>query len=63
MEKLMQHPDLILSHQNLNDHTVEGIQLKNGQGFSVQYHPEANPGPHDSRYLFTQFASLMNQQH
>jgi carbamoyl-phosphate synthase small subunit len=59
MEKLMQHPDLILSHQNLNDQTVEGIRLKNGQGFSVQYHPEANPGPHDSRYLFRQFKELI----
>jgi len=59
LEKLVQHPDLILSHQNLNDQTVEGIQLKNGQGFSVQYHPEANPGPHDSRYLFRQFSELI----
>jgi len=55
---LQNHPDLMMSHQNLNDQTVEGIQLKSGQGFSVQFHPEASPGPHDSRYLFSQFRGL-----
>jgi len=59
LEKLNKQEELILSHQNLNDQTVEGIQLKNGQGFSVQYHPEARPGPHDSRYLFEQFRKLI----
>jgi carbamoyl-phosphate synthase small subunit len=44
-----------ISHINLNDHTVEGLEFKNFDGFSVQYHPEASPGPHDSSYLFDQF--------
>jgi len=48
------------THINLNDHTVEGITLKNKPAFSVQYHPEAGPGPHDARYLFDQFVSIMN---
>ena len=47
-----------LTHVNLNDHTVEGLELP-GAAFSVQYHPEAGPGPHDSRYLFGQFRRLM----
>jgi carbamoyl-phosphate synthase small subunit len=59
LTQLSAHNDLILSHQNLNDNSVEGIHLKNGKGFSVQYHPEANPGPHDSRYLFRQFRNLI----
>jgi carbamoyl-phosphate synthase small subunit len=50
-----------VSHINLNDHTVEGIKLVNGNGFSVQYHPEAAPGPHDARYLFDEFIELLNQ--
>jgi len=48
-----------ITHQNLNDQTIEGIQLKNKKAFSVQYHPEAAPGPHDARYLFDKFVSLM----
>ena len=44
---------------NLNDNTVEGIQHKTLPIFSVQYHPEASPGPHDSDYLFNQFVNLM----
>jgi carbamoyl-phosphate synthase small subunit len=47
------------THINLNDQTVEGIRLKNKPAFSVQYHPEAGPGPHDARYLFDQFVHLM----
>lgn len=47
------------THINLNDNTIEGIQLKNYPAFSVQYHPEASPGPHDSRYLFDQFVNLI----
>jgi carbamoyl-phosphate synthase small subunit len=47
-----------LTHENLNDHTVEGLALP-GLAYSVQYHPEAGPGPHDSRYLFEQFRQLM----
>lgn len=44
-----------ITHVHLNDHTVAGIRLKNKNTFSVQYHPEASPGPHDSEYLFDQF--------
>lgn len=44
-----------LTHINLNDETVEGLKVKNKKAFSVQFHPEAAPGPHDSRYLFDQF--------
>ena len=43
------------THVNLNDKTIEGISVKGKNAFSVQYHPEASPGPHDSRYLFDQF--------
>jgi carbamoyl-phosphate synthase small subunit len=48
-----------LTHVNLNDMTVEGIRLLDAPAFSVQYHPESAPGPHDSRYLFDAFARLM----
>lgn len=48
-----------ITHLNLNDNTNEGMRLKNHKAFSVQYHPEAGPGPHDSRYLFAQFADMM----
>jgi len=44
-----------ITHVHLNDHTVAGIRMKNKNCFSVQYHPEANPGPHDAEYLFDQF--------
>lgn len=46
------------THINLNDNTIEGIRLKHKKAFSVQYHPEAAPGPHDSRYLFDQFVDF-----
>lgn len=46
-----------ITHMNLNDNTVEGIRVKDTQAFSVQYHPESSPGPHDSRYLFDEFIS------
>jgi carbamoyl-phosphate synthase small subunit len=48
-----------LTHVNLNDMTVEGIRLLDAPAFSVQYHPEAAPGPHDASYLFESFARLM----
>jgi carbamoyl-phosphate synthase small subunit len=48
-----------LSHQNLNDKTVEGLRGKGLPFFSVQYHPEASPGPHDASYLFTRFRELV----
>lgn len=50
-----------LTHLNLNDYTVEGFRLLDVPAFCVQYHPEAGPGPHDSRYLFTQFTSMMEK--
>ena len=48
-----------ITHINLNDNSIEGIRVKNKPAFSVQYHPEATPGPHDSRYLFDEFISLL----
>ncbi|MFT3980353.1 MAG: glutamine-hydrolyzing carbamoyl-phosphate synthase small subunit [Ferruginibacter sp.] len=48
-----------ITHVNLNDDSIEGIRLKNKKAFSVQYHPEATPGPHDSRYLFDDFIRLI----
>jgi carbamoyl-phosphate synthase small subunit len=52
-------PELRLTHVNLYDDTVEGVAHRSRPVFSVQYHPEAAPGPHDSRYLFDHFISLM----
>ena len=51
------------THINLNDMTNEGIRHKSMPLFSVQYHPEASPGPHDSHYLFTQFTDMMKEFH
>jgi carbamoyl-phosphate synthase small subunit len=48
-----------ITHMNLNDNSIEGIRVKNKKAFSVQYHPESSPGPHDSRYLFDQFVTFM----
>lgn len=53
------NPNIEITHMNLNDNTIEGIRLKGKKVFSVQYHPEANPGPHDSRYLFDEFVANM----
>ncbi len=50
-----------VTHLNLNDGTVEGVRVIGKPAFSVQYHPEASPGPHDARYLFDQFIELMRQ--
>ena len=54
-EELEKHPDLVITHLHLNDSTVAGMRMKSKNCFSVQYHPEASPGPHDSSYLFDQF--------
>ncbi|CAH8291542.1 carbamoyl-phosphate synthase small subunit [Mariniflexile fucanivorans] len=54
-EEAEAHPDLLVTHVHLNDHTVAGLAMKSKNCFSVQYHPEASPGPHDSSYLFDQF--------
>jgi len=50
-----------ITHINLNDETVEGIRLLNKNCFSVQYHPESSPGPHDSRYLFDEFVNNLKK--
>ena len=49
-----------VTHVNLNDGVVEGLACRDVPAFSVQYHPEAGPGPHDARYLFADFAALMD---
>jgi carbamoyl-phosphate synthase small subunit len=51
-----------VSHINLNDQTVEGMRHKEYPIFSVQYHPEASPGPHDASYFFKEFGKLMDDQ-
>ena len=53
--------DVEITHVNLNDHTNEGMRHRSLPLFSVQYHPEASPGPHDARYLFNDFITLMNE--
>ncbi len=52
--------DVEITHVNLNDHTNEGMRHRSLPLFSVQYHPEASPGPHDARYLFDQFVGMMS---
>ncbi len=52
----------VVTHINLNDNTVEGIRHKDLAAFSVQYHPEASPGPHDAQYLFGCFTDMMDQE-
>lgn len=54
-DDLEQNPNVEITHYHLNDNTVAGMKMKNKNVFSVQYHPEASPGPHDSSYLFDQF--------
>lgn len=54
-ESLEKHPDFEITHVHINDGTVAGMRMKNKNCFSVQYHPEASPGPHDASYLFDQF--------
>ena len=57
----LKDPDIEVSHINLNDNTVEGLFHKKIPLFSVQYHPEASPGPHDADYLFKRFVGLMTE--
>jgi len=51
--------NIAITHLSLNDRTIEGIECKNKNAFSVQYHPESSPGPHDSKYLFSKFINLI----
>ncbi|MDQ3551677.1 MAG: glutamine-hydrolyzing carbamoyl-phosphate synthase small subunit, partial [Bacteroidota bacterium] len=51
-----------ITHVNLNDQSIEGIRIKGKPAFSVQYHPESTPGPHDSRYLFDEFIAMMTNK-
>lgn len=51
-----------ITHVNLNDNSIEGIRVKGKPHFSVQYHPEATPGPHDSRYLFDEFVNMIREK-
>ncbi len=55
-------PEIEITHINLNDHTLEGMRHRTLPIFSVQYHPEASPGPHDASYLFDQFISLIEKK-
>ncbi|MDJ0566432.1 MAG: carbamoyl phosphate synthase small subunit, partial [Microcystis sp. M49629_WE12] len=55
------NPQVEITHLNLNDRTVAGLKHRSLPFFSVQYHPEASPGPHDADYLFAKFVDLMRQ--
>jgi len=60
-DDVQNNTEVELTHKHLNDNTVAGIRFKNKNAFSVQYHPESSPGPHDSRYLFDNFiANIVN---
>jgi carbamoyl-phosphate synthase small subunit len=52
-------PGVDVTHVNLNDGVVEGLSSQTARAYSVQYHPEAGPGPHDARYLFAEFEAVM----
>ena len=60
-EAIKKSDKMEITHVNLNDGSIEGIRMKNRAAFSVQYHPEATPGPHDSRYLFDDFIKMIKE--
>lgn len=60
-EAVKNNENIEITHVNLNDNSIEGIRVKNKKAFSVQYHPEATPGPHDSRYLFDDFIAMIKK--
>ena len=59
-EAVKKAKNIEITHVNLNDQSIEGIKIKGKPAFSVQYHPESTPGPHDSRYLFDEFIKMLN---
>ena len=59
-EKSLKNTKLEVTHKNILDNTIEGVECKKDKVFSVQYHPESAPGPQDSSYLFDKFIDLMN---
>ncbi|HHP7240226.1 MAG TPA: glutamine-hydrolyzing carbamoyl-phosphate synthase small subunit [Cyclobacteriaceae bacterium] len=61
LDDLKTSDNVELTHIDLNDNTVEGLRVNDKNAFSVQYHPESSPGPHDSRYLFDDFIHMLNQ--
>ncbi len=60
-EELENHPDFEITHLHINDQTVAGMRMKSKNCFSVQYHPEASPGPHDASYLFDEFIERLTK--
>ncbi len=61
-EESLEQTPLHVTHRNLNDQSVEGVKHRDLPVFSVQYHPEAGPGPSESLYLFEEFAQLMQER-
>ena len=60
-EKSLEKTDLVVTHKNILDNTIEGVECKKDKAFSVQYHPESSPGPQDSGYLFDKFIHLIEK--
>ncbi len=60
-EKSLKKTDLEVTHKNILDDTIEGVECKKDKVFSVQYHPESAPGPQDSGYLFDEFINMMKK--
>ena len=60
-EAVMEHEGVEITHEHINDQTLAGMRIKGKPCFSVQYHPEAGPGPHDSTYLFDQFINMIKE--